>query len=346
MFNKLIDILLYAGVGKKGYQRIRKNFIGGNRKNIRIVSTIASFFLFTMYILSFFNSTVEVNRTNYFAALIVMLILVAETTIFEKKIEWLLLPSIYIFMGILFLFGIGLGIADPNRTTSSFYVLLMAAPLVFYDRPIRVNVWLLFFGGVNVAMTLLYKSPTVWTTDVINGIIYCLLSCAVNTCIMVNKAEKVLYADRVTELSETDLLTEIKNRNCYEQRLEHYGERAKQGITCVYADVNGLHELNNTKGHKAGDIMLKTVAKEMRNIFGEEDTYRLGGDEFLAFALDWTEEDCNRALEKLKNRLEAEHYVVSFGVKSAEVKNINMEKLVLEAEQLMYQEKKKYYECR
>ena len=46
-------------------------------------------------------------------------------------------------------------------------------------------------------------------------------------------------------------------------------------LSCVYLDVNGLHELNNTRGHAAGDEMLKTVAAKVRDIFGEEYSYCL-----------------------------------------------------------------------
>ncbi len=51
-----------------------------------------------------------------------------------------------------------------------------------------------------------------------------------------------------------------------------------------------MHLVNNTRGHKAGDLMLCAVATTVRKMFGKSHTYRIGGDEFVAFATDTTAE--------------------------------------------------------
>ena len=60
-----------------------------------------------------------------------------------------------------------------------------------------------------------------------------------------------------------------------------YKEGNCDSISCIYIDVNGLHEYNNTYGHQAGDKMLKTVAAELKECFAEHSHYRIGGDEFV-----------------------------------------------------------------
>ena len=77
--------------------------------------------------------------------------------------------------------------------------------------------------------------------------------------------------------------------------MHDYPMHCSSTLSCVYLDVNGLHELNNTRGHAAGDEMLKTVAAKVRDIFGEEYSYRVGGDEFVAFAMDKSAEEMRRA---------------------------------------------------
>ena len=42
----------------------------------------------------------------------------------------------------------------------------------------------------------------------------------------------------------------------------------------IYIDINDLHELNNTKGHKAGDEMLQYIAEVMRKQFGKHLPHR------------------------------------------------------------------------
>lgn len=93
------------------------------------------------------------------------------------------------------------------------------------------------------------------------------------------------------------MLTGLLNRNSYEKNVLEYPGRCRESVTCIYVDVNGLHTLNDSKGHAAGDEMLRAVAGALRDCFGEKDVYRIGGDEFVVFARD-------EALEGIWNKLE------------------------------------------
>ncbi len=63
-------------------------------------------------------------------------------------------------------------------------------------------------------------------------------------------------------------------------------QAAQENVTYVFCDVNGLHETNNKFGHEAGDRMLIALASELAKSFGQDMSFRFGGDEFLAIALD------------------------------------------------------------
>ena len=76
-------------------------------------------------------------------------------------------------------------------------------------------------------------------------------------------------------------------------------------ICCIYVDVNGLHELNNTQGHAAGDKMLQTVASLMRTQFGDRHVYRIGGDEFVVLAQDMEYVQVTTGLKTLVERINA-----------------------------------------
>ena len=133
------------------------------------------------------------------------------------------------------------------------------------------------------------------------------------------------------------------NRNRYEADLPRIKTRYRKSLACVYLDVNGLHELNNAKGHSAGDTMLKTVAMEIRKQFGADLTYRIGGDEFLVFVPDAPEAETDRKLRKLAETLEKEDYHISAGVQwEEEISSIAS--LIKAAEKKMYAAKKAYYD--
>ena len=59
------------------------------------------------------------------------------------------------------------------------------------------------------------------------------------------------------EQGDRDTLTGMYNRNRYERDLPVLFSRYQSSLTCIYIDVNGLREMNNTKGHDLGDKMLR-----------------------------------------------------------------------------------------
>ena len=125
------------------------------------------------------------------------------------------------------------------------------------------------------------------------------VSCIISTFIMLSMHENFSIRHKLLGIAETDLNVGLKNRNAYESQMHDYPMHCSSTLSCVYLDVNGLHELNNTRGHAAGDEMLKTVAAKVRDIFGEEYSYRVGGDEFVAFAMDKSAEEMRALIHKL-----------------------------------------------
>ena len=49
----------------------------------------------------------------------------------------------------------------------------------------------------------------------------------------------------------------------YGELLHKSEQRTISPAICVYIDANGLHELNNERGHEAGDLMLRFVAESL-----------------------------------------------------------------------------------
>ena len=156
----------------------------------------------------------------------------------------------------------------------------------------------------------------------------------------------IISFNKIKEMSEVDILTKVLNRNCYQGSLENYAKAGKKSMACVYCDVNGLHEMNNAKGHEAGDKMLIFVASSMRSHFGCRHTYRIGGDEFVAFAPDMEYRDIIGHIKAIEDELKTDGYHASFGVGWSEKNDIkDIELLVKQAEENMYTEKKKYYDA-
>lgn len=151
------------------------------------------------------------------------------------------------------------------------------------------------------------------------------------------------YRD-MQRLGEGDALTGLYNRNRYEMDLPNLAEECRDSLCCIFVDVNGLHELNNARGHEAGDQMLRSVASGLRACFGSRHTYRVGGDEFIVFVCDAPAEDTKERLQELAETLKGKGYFVSAGFARADVPIGDVDGLVKTAEKRMYAEKQAYYQ--
>lgn len=161
---------------------------------------------------------------------------------------------------------------------------------------------------------------------------------------MTVKCQRLLFAHKVAILSETDMLTSLRNRNTYEQRLHDYTSLKNCEIASVYVDVNGLHEINNTKGHAAGDQRLRYVGRTIQHEFGEMNSFRIGGDEFVVLITDESKDRIRAKIEQIRKQVEKESYHVSIGCSVGNTSDKNISSLIVEAEKRMYEDKRLYYQ--
>ena len=234
-------------------------------------------------------------------------------------------------------------ITGPDTPTVSFIAFLLAVPLLFVMRPIQHILNVVFFDGVFILTCFLFKSKETLPVDILDGMVFGAVSCIISTFIMLSMHENFSIRHKLLGIAETDLNVGLKNRNAHESQMHDYPMHCSSTLSCVYLDVNGLHELNNTRGHAAGDEMLKTVAAKVRDIFGEKYSYRVGGDEFVAFAMDKSAEEMRALIHKLVQEVDEAGYSVAVGTATHSAGGIDMEVLVKSAETRMYLAKEEHY---
>lgn len=148
---------------------------------------------------------------------------------------------------------------------------------------------------------------------------------------------------KIREMGMIDYLTGLLNRNSFQSNVPEYARLQSVPLACIYIDANGLHELNNSAGHAEGDRMLRDIAGTLKREFGEEHSYRIGGDEFVIFVVGKTEEEVVQRLERVERDIEAKGYHVSCGM-GWSAGETPVQKLISEAEQRMYDAKSRYYQ--
>lgn len=341
--DSIASVLLRAGLTPEEYGRIQKDVQEENRKSLLTFSGITVVFLLIMFLLSFVSEDVEVNRWVYLSVMLVTAAMFAVAYFNKPEKNGVLLLVIYAFVILLFSFGIVLGtVTRPDEQTVTFVALLLTVPLLFTDRPIRMVVCI-FLAIVSFIITATFvKEDYVLVADVIDVTVFGTISAIICTYMMSLKYQRFSYARKVSILSETDLLTGLRNRNSYEQQLKAYSSMDNQVLGCIYVDVNGLHELNNTKGHAAGDKMLQFVGKTLQSAFGEKAAFRIGGDEFVVLVSDEEEVGIQGKIEHIQALVEAESYHVSIGYSLGNTTDIS--RLVSTAEEHMYAAKRRFYQ--
>lgn len=155
--------------------------------------------------------------------------------------------------------------------------------------------------------------------------------------------EHMQMNNKLLHASYYDELTGVFNRNKFIEDTEYFTHYMESSILIVYIDINGLKELNDSKGHQVGDAALRNSAEILTQIFKGANIYRIGGDEFVVFDSNIDEEEAKGKIEKLTHSflLNSNCTAAIGSVWSADC--TQLEKKITNADKLMYQDKMKYY---
>ncbi len=167
---------------------------------------------------------------------------------------------------------------------------------------------------------------------------------------MNNKLEKAL--EELEMLNLHDPLTGLYNRrglNKYEK--EFMNETIENGkfLSVICADVDGLKIINDSYGHEEGDVAITTCSKTLVEVFPKDSIcVRTGGDEFLILASFDNEDDPDKMIKQVYDRIkelnENEHFPYKVGCSCGHMtlkpdKDTDLTALKSEADSRMYIEK-------
>lgn len=110
---------------------------------------------------------------------------------------------------------------------------------------------------------------------------------------------------KLKNLSYVDSLTYAQNRNHFNEYIEQNRNKELHSLGVIYLDLNGLKEVNDKMGHIAGDTLIITASYVLQEIF-LDNSYRVGGDEFVVIEQDVSEllffDQYSKLLNRMKER--------------------------------------------
>lgn len=118
--------------------------------------------------------------------------------------------------------------------------------------------------------------------------------------------EEKRRANHLLYLSETDLMTGIRNRGSGERKIKELLAQEKAGMFFLL-DIDKFKSVNDTYGHAVGDKVIIAVANCLKKSFRDSDVVmRLGGDEFAVYASGITNEaSAKKVLDRFFNNINA-----------------------------------------
>jgi diguanylate cyclase (GGDEF)-like protein/PAS domain S-box-containing protein len=160
--------------------------------------------------------------------------------------------------------------------------------------------------------------------------------------------------EKISYMAYHDALTGLSNRSYFDETLVQAildAKRNQDMLAVMYIDLDRFKIINDTLGHSAGDELLTSVARRLKDCLRENDTVaRQGGDEFSVLAKGIQSiEDADHLAQKVLNALSGTYYIVgqeftitpSIGVAIYPKDGDNASTLIQNADMAMYRVKGK-----
>ncbi|MDQ7787390.1 MAG: diguanylate cyclase [Thermodesulfovibrionales bacterium] len=158
---------------------------------------------------------------------------------------------------------------------------------------------------------------------------------------------------KLKALSITDNLTGLYNRRglfALVEQLFKLSKRQNTGMFMLYADIDNLKEINDTWGHKEGDLVIIDIANILKMNYRDSDIVaRIGGDEFVVIPVGTDGDNMEENISRLQKNIQVHNtkanrsykLSLSAGIAYYDPKTpCSVEELLAQGDKLMYEQKK------
>lgn len=154
----------------------------------------------------------------------------------------------------------------------------------------------------------------------------------------------ILHLEKQLAIAKMDNDTGVYNKNYFLEYVKNFDNNSVENLGCLFIDINGLRDINNTYGHETGNLMIKQVSEYIQKVFnGNDDAiFRYGGDEFVVFVSNQLLHNTQLRINLLKALLEDMDINIACGF-SIDYGNFDIRRLIDLAEKRMSEDKMNFY---
>ena len=173
------------------------------------------------------------------------------------------------------------------------------------------------------------------------------LYCRVN-----HNLESIERVQTIRRLATTDSLTNLYNRRYFYETASHIlasSVRSSTNATCAMIDVDRFKTINDTWGHKAGDLALQHISNILAKYFKRSSDLvaRMGGEEFCVLANDISPEQAYKRFDAVRRLIENSPFEIDDETKHKVTVSIglcsriseNLDGMLSRADELLYEAK-------
>jgi diguanylate cyclase (GGDEF)-like protein len=154
------------------------------------------------------------------------------------------------------------------------------------------------------------------------------------------------YEKKIEHFSFYDKLTGLYNRRYFEMELSRLDTERQLPISIIMADIDRLKYVNDKFGHNLGDRLIINASRIIKNSCRKEDIVaRWGGDEFIILLPKTSEEDANKAINRIRKVCNSRkpgdkiQISISLGFSTKNEPGEDIKEIIKQADKNMYTDK-------
>ena len=233
---------------------------------------------------------------------------------------------VYAFEAPVMIISILLGtIWDPTHQAITFPMFMSVIPIFILDKPQRVIGVSFAWSMLFVLFVSLFKDPLVQQSDYVHTAEFFFVSFAVTIIVLRLRFDVVHNLERANYHLGHDVLTDTQNRLSLEKQSDRY---MGSPIFVAVGAIDHYELINDFYGSEASEGVLTSFAMTLKDIFGQENTYRISGNELLCICEGESDELGYERIQNCQQHMLESHFeplhidvTCSFGAVTAKPSN-------------------------
>ena len=222
---RFVKTLMYAGLDREQYRELLPE---AKEQNGRFVTTYSSImavvFAICLLLSDVADKGLTVNNLIYTAMIAISFVLYLLTRLALPRHPGLSTPLALAFALSLYGYAVAVSLQRPTMQGTAAVAILLVMPALFNYRPLDMIAMTLAEAVAFCAISARIKQHDAAMLDLWNTLFFGGIAVLLSVYQMKVRFRLLMQKRENRRLSETDLLTGVRNRNCFERERQHYAE--------------------------------------------------------------------------------------------------------------------------